>query len=304
MECEPIIVASLIDNVNSCKNVFDIKSSDTITQNTQRRFDGEDPNAKSTCMKESRTSNKKQRQVERFNFTRSASSPVIVVQSPPKHCTPSDEVKESRTENGTGCELELKPRHVSFDECVHVLTKCSVIEMPLKNSTMEDNMSTCGCQYRKGILKHEIGTKMKKVSFERDELLRMAIIDHDLSEFVHVCQQWKANFNTKLSNGLTPLHLVSIEGCFRMVQFILQQGARVDELDEYGWTSLHYSALHGHVPCAMVLLQAGADINARTADQRTVIELAAQDEMLLLLGRVMNGPTIKACLDENKETYV
>jgi hypothetical protein len=31
------------------------------------------------------------------------------------------------------------------------------------------------------------------------------------------------------------------------------------------------------------------------------MELAKQDEMLLLLGRVMNG---KSSLDQNKETYV
>ena len=112
------------------------------------------------------------------------------------------------------------------------------------------------------------------------------------------------NINKKLSFGLTPLHHASIAGSFRIVQFILKHGGSVDETDELGWTPLHHAVSYGHIPCALVLLQAGADISARTADQWTTIELTTQDEMLLLLGRIMNGMPIKSSSDQNKETYV
>jgi ankyrin repeat protein len=34
--------------------------------------------------------------------------------------------------------------------------------------------------------------------------------------------------------------------------------------DEYGWTPLHYAALNGHIEIARLLLQNGADVNAKT----------------------------------------
>jgi hypothetical protein len=310
MECESLVVASLIDNVNSCKTVFDIKNTETVVQDSDGAIiEREVSKVKSSCLKKSKelkAPKKNSRQIERFKFTRSASSPVMVVENPTKNSTSNNEIKESNRENRMNHEWKKKGRNVSFDEYVHVLTKCSVIEMPLKNSMLENNESSTCCKCRKGILKHGEGNSVKKtVAFEQEELIRSAILNHDLSEFAEVCQQWEINFNKKLSNGLlTPLHLASIAGSFRIVQFILKHGGQVDEADELRWTPLHYAVLYDHIPCALLLLQAGADIGARTADHRTPIELASQDEMLLLLGRVMNGLSLKASLDQNKETYV
>lgn len=218
----------------------------------------------------------------------------------------SDHQEILRENKSRNYSWKKKGRNVSFDECVHVLTKCAIIEMPLKNSMFGENMSSTCCKCRNGILKDDEVNKdhRKSVKFEREELLRTAILNRDLPEFEEVCQHWEMNFNKKLSNGLALIHLASISGSLRILQVILKFGGKVDEPDNLGWTAFHYAVLHDHVPCALALLQAGADIGARTADYRTAIELATEDEMLLLLGRAMNRVTIKASLDENKETYV
>lgn len=304
MECEALVMPSLIDNVNSPTKPLDTENIEYIAQDSEELTQTTVSNVKRSCLTKTDklvAPKKSSRQIERFKFIRSASAPVMVVEKPTKNYTSNNGLK--KRENGMNHHWKKKARNVSFDECVHVLTKCSVIEIPLKNSTLENE--TCNCKCRNGILKRGEGVGVKKtVTFEREDLVRSAIFSHNLSEFEEVCQQWEANFNKKLSNGLTPLHLASISGSYRIVQFILKHGGNIDERDDLGWTSLHYAVSYGHVPCALVLLQAGADINARTADYYTAIELATQDEMLLLLGRVMNGVSFKTSLDQNKETYV
>ncbi len=306
MECEQLVVASLINNVNSCNNVFDTKNTKTAVQDSDGVTTREISKVKSSCPNdESRATKMNSRQIGKFKVIRSASSPIMIAENPTKNDTLDNGIEERDKENERNHKWKKKGRNVSFDECVHVLTQCSVISVPLKNSILENNKTLTCCKCRKGILKQGEGNSVKKtVTFEREEILRSAILNHDLSEFSEVCQQWEVNINKKLSFGLTPLHLASIAGSFRIVQFILKHGGSVDETDELGWTPLHYAVSYGHIPCALVLLQAGADISARTADQWTTIELTTQDEMLLLLGRIMNGMPIKSSSDQNKETYV
>ena len=304
MECEALVMPTLIDNVNSQTKAFDTKTIEHVAQDSEELTETNVLNGKRSCLTktdESVEPKKSSRQIEKFKFVRSASSPAMIPEKPTKNYTSHNGLK--KTENGMDHHWKRKVRNVSFDECVHVLTKCSVIEIPLKNSTLENE--TCNCKSRNGILKRGEGVGVKKtVTFEREDLVRSAIFSHDLSEFEEVCQQWEANFNKKLSDGLTPLHLASISGSYRIVQLILKHGGKIDETDDLGWTPLHYAVSYGNIPCALVLLQAGADINAPTADYCTAIELATQDEMLLLLGRVMNGVSFKTSSDQNKETYV
>ena len=229
MEYESFVVAPLINNVSSCKTVCDrsntVKESDGITTCEVAKLKGGNGEQKATKM------NSKQN--EKPKVTRSASHPAIVVKNSTQTVILNNENKETQRENGMHHKWRRKGRNVSFDECVHVLTQCSVIEIPLKNSILENNKSPTCCKCRKGILKHgggEAGVN-KTVSFEQEEILKSAILDHNLSEFSKLCQQWEVNFNKKTSEGLTPLHLASIAGGLRIVQFILANGGKVDERD-------------------------------------------------------------------------
>jgi hypothetical protein len=305
MECESLVVASLMNNVGSCNEVYDRKNSRNSAKDSDGINTHEDTKLNGSCANdELRESKRNSKQNEKPKVTRSVSHPVMVAENSRKNATSNhDIIRERYKESEMHNKWRRKGRNVSFDECVHVLTQCSVIEIPLKNSILENNKSSTCCKCRKGILKHgedASGTK-KTVTFEQEEILKSAILNRNLSEFSKVCQQWEVNFNKKLSVGLTPLHLASTAGSFRIVQYILANGGKVDERNELGWTALHHAVSYGHIPCALILLQAGADLNACTDDHWTAMELAKQDEMLLLLGRVMNG---KSSLDQNKETYV
>lgn len=323
MEYEKIITISLMDKANSEDNVTKADRTTRLIQDshlTNKRIiaNGKNGDLETTTIGNTTFSKKVQkssRNIGQFCFTRSASSPAMLnVESGRKLGVRSNngindsEIKGERDERKTGWKTERK--HVSFDECVHVLTKCSVIKLPLKNSTRTEansraNDEHCDGCTRSCLRKRGNLTVTKTVSFGLDETLRTAVLQHDLSEVERLCQQWDINFNKKLSNGLTLLHLSSIQGCFRVVQYILKHGGRVDEPDDQGWTALHYAALHGNVPCALALLRGGADINWRTWDYHTAMELASEDEMILLLGRLMNGGLGKADkANQNKETYV
>ena len=63
---------------------------------------------------------------------------------------------------------------------------------------------------------------------------------------------------------------------------------------EAGMTALHYAAINGHGDVAEMLLNRGANVNARAADGRTPLDMAAQNghngllEMLLNRGAAIN----------------
>ncbi|XP_067687281.1 ankyrin repeat and SOCS box protein 8-like [Haliotis asinina] len=73
---------------------------------------------------------------------------------------------------------------------------------------------------------------------------------------------------------LLPLHcacMVSDSNCLRL---LLQKGARVNEVDGYGRTALHYAA-ERDIFCVEVLMQYGADLNAGDGNQDTPLHWAA-----------------------------
>ena len=127
----------------------------------------------------------------------------------------------------------------------------------------------------------------KCVTFPADILLDIAVKDDDFVEACHLIKSRKVDFNRVGCNGLTPLHRAAIEGSYECLQLLIDLGANVNARDEIGWTPLHDAVFHGHVNCAMVLLNAGADLSAETDDFMTVLDMADSDRMLLAIGRAM-----------------
>ena len=56
----------------------------------------------------------------------------------------------------------------------------------------------------------------------------------------------------------------------------------VNARDEDGRTPLHHAAIHGHVDCALLLLEHNADIEARDNRGRTPLISAVYDEILVI----------------------
>jgi uncharacterized protein len=72
----------------------------------------------------------------------------------------------------------------------------------------------------------------------------------------------------------TLLHLASMRGFSRLVQFLVQHDADLDARDTNGLTALHFAALAGDTKCAKILLRAGADSELVDAKGITAAELA------------------------------
>mmetsp|Transcript_78493 Transcript_78493/g.138211 ORF Transcript_78493/g.138211 Transcript_78493/m.138211 type:complete len:485 (+) Transcript_78493:89-1543(+) len=62
------------------------------------------------------------------------------------------------------------------------------------------------------------------------------------------------------------------------VQRLLKAGAGVNLPDEHGWTPLHWAAIGCHLDVTQVLIQFGADLDARTPDNQSTPLMLAADE--------------------------
>jgi ankyrin repeat protein len=71
--------------------------------------------------------------------------------------------------------------------------------------------------------------------------------------------------------GRTPLHYAASR---EVAEFLLQNNAHVNDLDNDGKTPLHYAVLNGRTDVVEVLLENGADVNAKDAFSNTPLKLA------------------------------
>lgn len=67
----------------------------------------------------------------------------------------------------------------------------------------------------------------------------------------------------QLNNGFTPLMRCSTKGCVRVARILLANGASTAIVGDYGLTALHLSALIGNLAVTKLLIEAGADLEAK-----------------------------------------
>lgn len=108
------------------------------------------------------------------------------------------------------------------------------------------------------------------------------------SRAVKAAMDLGADINVRDGDGNTPLHLAARDnGDVEVISTILAYGAGLDAVNSAGMTPLMLSL--GRPANTAVLLQAGADVNARDKEERNVVEraslLADGDLLALLLGK-------------------
>lgn len=92
----------------------------------------------------------------------------------------------------------------------------------------------------------------------------------------------RADIDAKNHQGQTALHVAIITGNGTAATSIMQYGADVESRDSHGLTPLHYVsrvvASHRFLACSIAigkeLIRRGANVNAKTNDERTVRDLA------------------------------
>ena len=106
----------------------------------------------------------------------------------------------------------------------------------------------------------------------------------------------------------TPLHLAAKGGFVEVVRSLLDAGARVDAVDQFGYTALMYAAGEGsegsdHERVISLLLEAGASINHHTNDGYTALLWAAAFGRVEATGLLLkSGADIEA--KENVRSFI
>ena len=83
-----------------------------------------------------------------------------------------------------------------------------------------------------------------------------------------------ADFNAKSNDGETPLHVAAITNNKDVAELLLAKGADIDAKDAHGVTPLYYAAARGGKDTVEILLIKGADINVKTDDGKTPLSVA------------------------------
>ncbi|MBI1833018.1 MAG: ankyrin repeat domain-containing protein [Planctomycetes bacterium] len=77
------------------------------------------------------------------------------------------------------------------------------------------------------------------------------------------------------------LHAAAVKGDLKWAQRALAEGASVHEHDEIGWAPIHHAAAHGHPAMVEFLLDQGANINDRDGNEgyTPLIQAALSDHL-------------------------
>jgi ankyrin repeat protein len=72
----------------------------------------------------------------------------------------------------------------------------------------------------------------------------------------------------------TPLHAAAAGRNRDAVRLLIEHGAEVNARQEGGWTALHAASQNGDVEMARLLIAGGADVQLRAANQQNALDLA------------------------------
>ena len=99
-------------------------------------------------------------------------------------------------------------------------------------------------------LGHNGQTPLHRASWQRKVKAGQCLLDHG------------ADINARNNSGLTPLGSAAYQD-LEFTRMLVERGARIDDSDSDGWTSLHWAIQSGNVQIVQLLLENGADVNVR-----------------------------------------
>lgn len=87
-----------------------------------------------------------------------------------------------------------------------------------------------------------------------------------------------ANINTKVNDGMTPLHVAATNGHEDVANLLIAEGADINAKGNNGGTPLHFAAMNGFNGVVKLLIIKGANVKAKANDGLTPLDLAVYND--------------------------
>lgn len=104
--------------------------------------------------------------------------------------------------------------------------------------------------------------------------LHYAINFAQRDSFLFLVEGDRCDPNAADHSGMTPLHCAAFIGLPAAVPMLVEAGANIDARDTFGDTPLHTAAMKGYTDMVNALIDAGADPSVKNNDGRTPHDLA------------------------------
>lgn len=101
------------------------------------------------------------------------------------------------------------------------------------------------------------------------------------SEIIRFLLQMGADIGILTNYGQTALMFASTWGHSEAVRLLIQCGADTNIKDINGNTALMFASAHGHLGVVQLLTQAGANVNIKDKDEQTALMLASKNVLLM-----------------------
>ena len=123
--------------------------------------------------------------------------------------------------------------------------------------------------------------------------------ENGINKAVQFLLEMGVNIDDVDSNGTTALCQASHSGHSKVVQILLKGGADPNIQKEDGWTALMYASWNGHFEVVQILLNGGADPNIRTKTGWTVLMSACKNGHSEVVQILLNGGADPNILEED-----
>ena len=119
-------------------------------------------------------------------------------------------------------------------------------------------------------------------------------------EIVRALLQKKANVNVQRNDGLSALHLASMNfnGSLDIVDILIENGANVDIISENFGTPIAHAAIFGHLEVVQYLIEKKADIDLSAINGPTPLMAAAQQEHFEIVKVLLQKKGKSKCTNE------
>ncbi|XP_030637932.1 protein phosphatase 1 regulatory subunit 12C [Chanos chanos] len=129
--------------------------------------------------------------------------------------------------------------------------------------------------------------RRRRVRFERTAEFLAICASGDTEEAQEMLKEAKEKkqdvINCSNADGITALHQACIDGSLEVVEFLLAQGADINQVDSEGWTPLHVAATCGNLEITKFLLEQGASLTAVNCDGDVPLDIAEDEATEVLL---------------------